>query len=109
MLQEIRQRAEQLPEQRVRSALRGEVEGYPRYLDREPDAIEVGGSEVQGELRTDVGTLLPVAEVVGTRCVRLLPHLGPSGARERPRHGQVACLRERQLGDREDPMQGPVT
>ena len=34
ILQEIRQRAEQMSEQRVRSALRSEVEGQPRHLDR---------------------------------------------------------------------------
>ena len=108
MLQEIRQRAEQLSEQWVCAALGGEVKRYPRHLDREPEPIQVGWSKVQEELHTDAGTL-SVAELVGNRCHRLLDLLGPCSARQRPRDDQLARCSERQPGEREDPMQRPVT
>ena len=67
ILQEIRQRAEQMSEQRVRSALRSEVEGQLRHLDREPEFIEVGWSKVEDELRTDARTIF-LSELVYQRC-----------------------------------------
>src|SRR5215470_17347710 len=56
LVEEIRQRAEQLPEQRVRAALRREIEGGPAHRDRAPAPVEMGGSKVQDELHTDAGT-----------------------------------------------------
>jgi hypothetical protein len=44
LVEERRQRAEQLPEQRVRAALRREIEGDPAQRDRAPAPGERGGS-----------------------------------------------------------------
>src|SRR6266704_892313 len=63
LVEEIRQRAEQLPEQRVRSARRREIEGDPAQRDRGPAPGEMGGSQLQDELRTDAGTH-PLSELV---------------------------------------------
>src|SRR5262249_60971651 len=107
MLQEIRQGTEHLPEQRVWSALLGEVESHPRHLDREPEPIEAGWSKVQDELRTDAESLLS-SELVYYCCQRILDDLSPRSAGQRPRGAQLSRLIERQPGDRQDPVQRPV-